>query len=158
MTVAPSHPLEHAYLGDHDPEEIIDTRIDRMERWRADALLVGETSALAALRDHVRNDAVSKLDEVEERERVVTSRERAADARDRVSDAREHSLLAAAQTLNDAVARFEQLQCRADQEPEPLAHPPGAPQDGRHCPVIRASQTTPGSKSPEATTTLTSRR
>lgn len=127
MTTAPLRPYQHSYDPGKDPEEMLDTRIGRLPRWQADALLLSETNAAV----RVRNDSVAKIDEVAERERVVTSREQAADTRERISDAREASLQAAAKTLNDAVDRFGELQARADQQraAEPQAKPPGATSD-----------------------------
>ena len=49
MTTARSHPPVHTYLGDKDPMEMVDTRAGRMERSRADALLVGEQARRSKL-------------------------------------------------------------------------------------------------------------
>ncbi len=125
MTTVPAYPLRHAYLGDADPEETIDTRIGRMERWRADALLLGEVSGLSALRDHVKNDAVAAIDEVEQREQAVAARERIADAREQALRATAARLDALAERITEEWDRIEQV--RADQERErnePLAEPP----------------------------------
>jgi hypothetical protein len=147
MTVAPQYPLQHSHLGDENPFELIPSRFGVLERWRVAALQTGEIGGLAAISDHVRNDAVGKLDEVAERERVVSERERANDARERVSDAREQALISAAKTLNDAVERFAELQCRADQEPEPQAKPPGCETDA----ALPGDPNKPGDDAPAPT-------
>ncbi len=129
MTVAPSHTLLHTHLGDDNPFELIPSRFGVMERWRALALQTGELGAMTVLRDHVKNDAISMIDEVAERERVVSERERAADKRDRV--------------FNDAVAKFldraapfvdraEQAKADQEREPEKQAKPPGDAEQPAH--------------------------
>ena len=145
MTTAPSHPLQHAYLGDRDPMEMVDTRIGPMQRWRSDALLLGEVSGLSALRDTIKNDAVRTLDEIETRERNVAERETRCDARDRA--------------FKDAVAKFMDRaapfvdrveQARADQEreQEPVAKPPGAASDSELEPELHSIR---GKENPEPT-------
>jgi hypothetical protein len=127
MTVAPSRPYEHSYDPGKDPFELVDTHAGhRMERWRADALLLGETSGLVHVRQQVRNDAVAVFDAIEERERAVTEREAACDARER-------ALAVTATRLRDQVGRatahWDKIeQACADQEREleaPLPAPPG---------------------------------
>jgi hypothetical protein len=101
-----------------------------MERWRADALLVGETSALVELNKQVRNDAISALDELEQRERTVAEREARCDQHER-------ELAATAARLSDEIGRAAEMwdrleQASADQErqaEEPLPAPPSEPDD-----------------------------
>lgn len=128
MTTAPQRPYEHGYLGDENPWELIPSRFGVLERWRVAALQTGEIGGLTALADHVKNDAVAALDEIEQRERVVGEREAACDARDRAFKD------AAAEFFERATPFVERAeQARADQErqaePEKLATPPGAEND-----------------------------
>lgn len=130
MTVAPQYPLEHSHLGDENPFEIVtDSRWGAIERWRLNGLLTGEVGALRALSDHIKNDAVSALDELEQRERTVSAREARCDQHER-------ELAATAARLGDEIDRVaahqEKLeQARADQEreQEPLPAPPDQPDD-----------------------------
>jgi hypothetical protein len=128
MTIAPKYPLEHAYLGDNDPMEMIDTRAGPMERWRADALLLGETSGLFEARkrilkefDSIRSDSVALQQQVAE----VTRDQRAIqNMAVKVVD-----MLQRADSLVKRVEAFEEKQ-RADAEralEEPLPSPPGDP-------------------------------
>ena len=131
MTVAPLRPYQHAYDPGKDPFELVDTIAGgpRVERWRADAMLLGETSGLLQVRQQIRNDAVAALDEIEQRERVVAEREARCDQRERrVADA-----AARVSGLADrAAAEWDRVQqARTDQErkTKPLAHPPDQPAD-----------------------------
>ena len=49
----------HGYDPGKNPMELVDTPSGRMERWRADALLVGETSALTELSKQIRDNSAS---------------------------------------------------------------------------------------------------
>jgi hypothetical protein len=123
MTTAPERPLLHAYEGEN-PFDIVDSAWGSLERWRVVALQTGEASGLTAIADHVRSDAVTAMDALEERERTVIEREQACDARERahaVSITRFVDFVGQAASLFD---RIEKL--RADQQEEPLASPPGA--------------------------------
>jgi hypothetical protein len=125
MVTAPSRPLVHSYDPGKDPMELVTTPLgDIMERWRADALLVGETSALTELIKQVHNDAVEEIADIEAREAKCAAREEACDARERAFG------VTAANVVNfigRAAALFDKLQeARADakREAEPLALPP----------------------------------
>lgn len=116
MTQAPAYPLQHTHLGDENPEELIPSPFGVMERWRAQAMQTGELGGLSALRDRIKNDAVSALDEIEQRERVVAEREARCDQRERqIADA-----AARVSGLADrAAAEWDRVQqARADQERE----------------------------------------
>jgi hypothetical protein len=124
MTVAPQYPLQRSHLGDDNPEELIPSPFGVMERWRTLALQTGELGGLTALRDRVKNDAISALDEIEQRERVVAEREARCDARDRAFKDAVAQFMGRAAPLVD---RFSAQRQRADQEreqQEPLAEPP----------------------------------
>ena len=54
-------------------EPLVDTVNGPMERWRADALLLGETSAAI----QARHDAVTTLDDIEQQKRELTARQAA---------------------------------------------------------------------------------
>ena len=69
MTVAPSHPPVHSYDPGKDPMELVATANGPMERWRADALLLGETSAAV----QARHDAVTTLDDLEQQKRELAA-------------------------------------------------------------------------------------
>jgi hypothetical protein len=125
MVVAPSRPLVHSYDPGKNPMELVDTPSGKMERWRADALLIGETSALTDLIKQVHSDAVEAIDDIEAREAKCAAREEACAARERALG------VTAAQVVNfigRAAALFDKLQeAKADAEREPLAAPPGSP-------------------------------
>jgi hypothetical protein len=82
MTVAPSHPPVHGYDPGKNPMELVDTPSGKMERWRADALLTGETGALTQLNKQVRNDAAVILARQDAREASLNAREDAISARE----------------------------------------------------------------------------
>jgi hypothetical protein len=124
MTTAPSRPLVHSYEPNKNPMELVDTPSGPMERWRADALLVGETSALADISKQIREDAVARMDAIEAREAELNARDDAISARERqhaVSVARFTDFVGKASVLFDRLEK-----ARADQEREPIAHPPGS--------------------------------
>jgi hypothetical protein len=126
MTTAPSRPLVHYYDPGKDPMEIVDTASGRMERWRADALLVGETSGLTELSKQVRAEAVETINDIEAREQALTAREDAIVERERahaVSVARFTNFVGKAALLFD---RLEKAKADAIAgKDEPLATPPG---------------------------------
>jgi hypothetical protein len=127
MTVAPERPYAHSYDPGKDPFQLVDTSAGRMERWRADALLIGEVSGLSELRRQVCNDAVAALDAVEGREAAIAKREAACDARERKITA----LAAQVSDLAGRIAvdwdRLQQAKADAERKPEaPLPEPPSA--------------------------------
>jgi hypothetical protein len=131
MTTAPSHPHVHFYDPGKDPMEMVETKSGKMERWRADALLIGETSALLAMNDQVRNDTITAIAN-------ITAREADLNARDDAISARERAHAVSVARFTDFVARTARMldkleKLRADAiagKDEPLAHPPGdAPGD-----------------------------
>jgi hypothetical protein len=131
MVVAPQRPLVHSYDPGKNPMELVPTPSGPMERWRADALLIGETSALTDLLKQVHSDAAEAIDDIEAREAKCASREEACAARERALG------VTAAQVVNfigRAAALFDKLQeARTDaerQQAEPIAHPPGSPVPG----------------------------
>jgi hypothetical protein len=122
MTSAPAHPPVHSYSPGKDPIEIVDTAAGQMERWRADALLVGETSALTAISVQVRNDAADIAARQDAREAELNARDDAISARERA-----HAVNATqfVDFVGKASVLFDRLQkARADAEREPIAHPP----------------------------------
>jgi hypothetical protein len=72
MTVAPSHPPVHSYDPGKNPMELVATPSGPMERWRADALLLSETSAAI----QARHDAVTTLDDLEQQKRELAAGQR----------------------------------------------------------------------------------
>jgi hypothetical protein len=129
MVVAPSRPLVHSYDPGKDPMELIPTAAGPMERWRADALLVGETSALTELIKDIHNDSVSVHARYDARELELQARSDALDQRERqvgVMAAQVADLAGRASVLFDRIQK-----ARADQQEEPLASPPGLPPDNQ---------------------------
>jgi hypothetical protein len=135
MVTAPARPLVHSYDPGKNPMELIDTPSGKMERWRADALLVGETSALTELIKAIHNDSVSVHARYDAREAELNSRQDALDERERqigVMAAQVVDMAGKASVLFDRIQK-----ARADAEREPLAHPPAteaAPGDDTHIP------------------------
>jgi hypothetical protein len=70
MTTAPARPPVHFYDPGKNPMELVGTPSGKMERWRADALLVGETSALARVRD----DSIAMISNISAREDALAGR------------------------------------------------------------------------------------
>jgi hypothetical protein len=131
MTSAPSHPPVHAYSPGKNPMELVQTSSgNKMERWRADALLVGETSALTELSKQVRSEATETITDIEAREAALNARDDAISARER-----QHAVSVAqfVDFVGKASVLFDKLQKARDDaiaaEREPLAHPPGHPGD-----------------------------
>jgi hypothetical protein len=125
MTVAPSCPPVHSYDPGKNPMELVDTSSGKMERWRADALLTGETSALTELNKQVRNDAATIHARLDAREAELNARADAISARER-----QHAVSVARFTdfVGRAAVLFDRIQkARADQKEEPIARPPGDP-------------------------------
>jgi hypothetical protein len=125
MVTAPARPLVHAYLGDGDPMEIVDSPFGRMEREKARAMATGEFSGLVDLSKKIRNDSAAIAAKHDERERELQARADAISARERqhaVSVARFTDFVGKAAVLFDRIEK-----ARADQEREPIAHPPGHP-------------------------------
>jgi hypothetical protein len=122
MTVAPQHPRTRAYEGEN-PYDLVDSRWGRIERWRANAMATGEASAAT----QARHDAVTTLDDIEAQKRVLAAGQ-AALAIDRATfDAERRKFADQAASLAGRLSvewdRMEKL--RADQEREPISHPPG---------------------------------
>ena len=125
MTEAPKFPLEHSHTGDENPFESVHSKFGLMERWRAHALQTGELGAMTVLSDHVKNDAVARMDAVEEREAQCAAREEACDQRERalgVTAAKFVDFVGKSAVLFD---RLAQAKADAEREPEDLPLPPG---------------------------------
>jgi hypothetical protein len=127
MTVAPSHPPVHSYGPGKNPMELVDTPSGKMERWRADALLLGETSAAI----QARHDAVTTLDDIEQQKRELAAGQAALAIERATFDAEKRIFADQAAALAGRLSvewdRIEKL--RADQVEEPLASPPADPSD-----------------------------
>jgi hypothetical protein len=122
MTTAPARPLVHAYLGDGDPMEIVDSPFGKMEREKAKAMATGEFSGLVELSKQIRNDAATIAARHEAREAALNARDDAISARER-----EHAVGVARFTdfVGKAALLFDRLEkARADQDREPIALPP----------------------------------
>jgi hypothetical protein len=106
-------------------EEIIDTPVGRMEKWRADSILIGVTSGVEeCLRatqtrfDQVRADTAGFVNTLKDREQQVSAREDAVSTRERaVLD-----LVGGASKLLD---RLERHRADAEKFAEEPALPPG---------------------------------
>lgn len=123
MTVAPQRPYSHAYDPNKDPMELVSTAAGEMQRWRADALLLGETGAAVAARD----DAIAKVTDIEAREQAVAAREARADARERAIEVEAAGVSHVAGRAAALWDRLEQIKADQEREPEKLAAPPGEP-------------------------------
>jgi hypothetical protein len=125
MTMAPSHPPVHSYDPGKDPMELVTTTNGPMERWRADALLLGETSAAI----QARHDAVTSLDELAEQKRELAASQATLAIERATFDAEKRAFADQAATLAGRLSvewdRIEKM--RADKEP--IASPPGDPSD-----------------------------
>ena len=132
MTTAPARPPVHAYLGDKDPMEMVDTRAGRMERWRADALLVGETSAAI----QARHDAVTEITDIEALKRELAAGQAALVIERATFDAEKRTFAnqvhAAIDHLTTEWDKLEKI--KADAAEEPRATPPGAAGDPNKAP------------------------
>ncbi len=117
MTVAPSHPPVHSYDPGKNPMELVSTSAGRMERWRADALLLGETSAAI----QARHDAVTTLDDLEQQKRDLAAGQAALTIERTTFDAEKRAFADQAATLAGRLSvewdRFQKI--KADQEREP---------------------------------------
>ena len=82
MTVAPQHPHVHGYNPGKDPMEFVDTPSGKMERWRADALLLGKTSATMEVNKQIRNGPASIVTRHDAREAALNARADALNARE----------------------------------------------------------------------------
>jgi hypothetical protein len=125
MVVAPARPLVQSYDPGKNPFELVDSPSGPMERWRHDALLVGETSALTELIKEIHNDSVSVHARYDARELELQARSDALDQRER-----QIGVMAAqvADMAGKASVLFDRIQkAKADAVAEPLAYPPGEP-------------------------------
>lgn len=98
-------------------EPLVDTVNGPMERWRADALLLGETSAAI----QARHDAVTTLDDIEQQKRELTAGQAALAIEPATFDAERRAFADQAATLAGRLSvewdRFQKI--KADQEREP---------------------------------------
>ena len=148
MTTAPKYPLMHAYLGEGDPMEIVDSPFGRMEREKAKAIATG--SGLVELSKKIRNDAVSIAARQDARQAELDARADAINARElqhAVSVTNFVDFVGKASVLFDKLQRL-----RADQAEEPLATPPGTdpsepPEPSLELEGDNASGTAPGDPS-----------
>lgn len=122
MVTAPSRPLVHSYDPARDPMELVDTPSGRMERWRADALLVGETSALASVSALIRDDAANILAKQDAREAELNARDDAISARERQVAVHATRVAELASRVSVEMDRLQKI--KADAEREPIALPP----------------------------------
>ena len=131
--------------------ELVDTPSGRMERWRADALLVGETSGLTALSKQVQTDAVAVIDDIEAREEALSAREQACDERER---AHAVSVAQFVDFVGKASVLFDRIQkARADQMEEPIAAPPNEISQEPQPSLALEADTVPGLTLPPASCT-----
>lgn len=123
MSTAPERPLMRPYSG-ADPYEMIDTRMGKMERWRAVAQETGELSALVELNKQIRSNSVGIAARLDARERDLNARADAINARELQHAVKVTQFV---DFVGKAATLFDRLQkARADQAEEPLAAPPGA--------------------------------
>ena len=127
MTTAPARPLMHAYLGDGDPMEIIDSPFGRMEREKAKAMATGEFSGLVELSKKIRNDAATISAHLDARQHELDARADALSARELQLAVRAAQVSELAGQVGKAIDRFEHMRADAERDKE-LASPPGADQ------------------------------
>jgi hypothetical protein len=152
MTVAPSHPPVHSYDPGKNPMELVSTSAGRMERWRADALLLGETSAAI----QARHDAVTTLDHLEQQKRELAAGQAALAIERATLDAEKRIFADQAAALAGRLSvewdRFQKI--KADQEREPEEPLEILPEEWRSAelePSLELEDTAPGepSEAPE---------
>ena len=117
MTMAPAHPRVHSYDPGKNPMELVDTPSGRMERWRADALLVGETSAAT----QARHEAIETIDDLIQQKRELAAGQAALAIERATFDAEKRAFADQAAALAGRLSvewdRIEKL--RADRIEEP---------------------------------------
>jgi hypothetical protein len=149
MTSAPKYPHVHSYDPGKNPMEIVDTSAGRMERWRADALLVGETSAAT----QARHDAVAAINDLEQQKRDLAAGQAALAINRATFDAEKAAFADKAVSLAGRLSvEWDRMQkLRADQEraqEEPLAFPPGDPSKLPQPSLELEDDATPGPHAP----------
>jgi hypothetical protein len=131
MTVAPDRPLHHAYLGDQNPFDLIDTPWGHIERWRASTLSTGTMGALQSVYDIVRTDSAAQEAEAEARDALVRNLcSKVNDFEHRFADLEARLSAADAKRRADEIAAREQ----EEEELEPIELPPEFLEDDTHVP------------------------
>jgi hypothetical protein len=109
----PQHPPVHSYDPGKNPMELVATPSGPMERWRADALLLGETSAAV----QARHDAVTTLDDLEQQKRDHAAGQAALAIERATFDAERRAFADQAATLSGRLSvewdRFQKDQSRS---------------------------------------------
>ena len=130
MSTAPAHPLLHAYLGEGDPLEIVDSPFGRMEREKARSMATGEFSGLVELSKKIRNDAATISAHLDARQAELDARADALSARELQLAVRAAQVSEMAGRVGKAIDRLEHMRADAEREKEePLASPPGTDAD-----------------------------
>ena len=147
MTVAPSYPPIHSYDPGKNPMELVTTPSGPMERWRADALLLGETSAAI----QARHDAVTEITDIEALKRELAAAQAALAIERATFDAEKctfaNQVHAAIDHLTTEWDRFEKA--KADAAEEPLATPPGDPSKAPEPPLALEGDNIAGTEDPD---------
>ena len=130
MTTAPARPLLHAYLGDGDPMEIVDSPFGRMEREKAKAMATGEFSGLVELSKKIRNDAATITAKQDAREAELNARQDAIAARELQHAVNVTNFVDFVGKASVLLDRVQRMRADAERKPEPLATPPGATPPG----------------------------
>jgi hypothetical protein len=125
-------------MNSSSPFETIDTPLGKMERWRAEALIIGSTSGIQDVYRTIRDDATAqaaRADEAEARATLIRHLCAKVDAFESKLD----NLVAQVAAEREARRADEARKAAFDQEP--LALPPGDPPDPT---VIRDETHQPG--------------
>jgi Tfp pilus assembly protein FimV len=121
MTHAPHHATLEALMNGQNQFELVETRLGTMERWRANAMLIGETGGILSVYDAIRSDSIARADADKAREALIKHLCSQVDALTTRCDALASELettKAEARSLADEVA------ARAVFDEEPLTLPP----------------------------------
>jgi hypothetical protein len=71
MTHAPHLATLEEVMNGHNQFELVNTRLGTMERWRANAMLIGETGGIQSVYDAIRSDSIARADADKAREALI---------------------------------------------------------------------------------------
>jgi hypothetical protein len=129
MTHDPSHRLATAeeIMDGKNPFEKVSTPLGEMERWRAEAMLIGTTGGIQSVYDTIRSDTASQAAraDAEQARNALT-----AHLCDQITElARRFDALEARLAAAEDARRADETTAAREFEEEPLALPPGDPPD-----------------------------
>jgi hypothetical protein len=71
MTHAPHLETLEVIMNGQNQFELVETRLGTMERWRANAMLIGETGGILSVYDAIRSDSIARADADKARETLI---------------------------------------------------------------------------------------